>query len=130
MIAAARQCLGVRFRLQGRNPATGLDCIGLMLWSASAAGLSIADQNDYVLHDDPGRLDAALAASPFIRAGTGAPQAGDIARFEHAGLALHLGIITPATLIHADARLRRVVEHRLDDDWYRRLVSLWRYPEA
>lgn len=32
-IRRARSCVGVRFRHQGRDPKTGLDCAGLAAWA-------------------------------------------------------------------------------------------------
>ena len=38
IIAAARAAIGARFRLHGRDPATGLDCVGLVACAAPRAG--------------------------------------------------------------------------------------------
>jgi cell wall-associated NlpC family hydrolase len=126
MLDAARACVGTPFRLQGRDPALGLDCIGLVVVAARAAGLVVPDAQDYLMTDDPQRLDDALASSPFTPVNGDALQAGDIVRLETAGLPLHLGIVSPETLIHADLRFRRVVEHGFDASWRSRLVSAWR----
>ena len=37
---AAAGCLGVRFRLHGRDPATGLDCLGLLGAALVATGVA------------------------------------------------------------------------------------------
>jgi cell wall-associated NlpC family hydrolase len=123
IIAAARACVGVRFRLQGRDPATGLDCVGLVLVCARAIGWPVHDQADYVLTEDPARLRAALLAHGLTLRPV--PSAGDIGLFESAGAPRHLGILTGPGLIHADIGLRRVVEHRLDAGWRERLVEGW-----
>lgn len=130
LVRSARECIGSRFRLQGRDPQWGLDCVGLVIWSAQQAGVILQDQFDYSLHDDPQRLDNALNQTlleniVFIEDDVRL-HAGDIVRFVAGGTSMHLGIVTPKTLIHADARLRRIVEHRLDADWSSRIVSIHR----
>lgn len=39
LVEAARSCLGTRFLHQGRKRGVGLDCAGLVLYAAAAAGL-------------------------------------------------------------------------------------------
>ncbi len=41
--------VGVRFRLQGCAPATGLDCVGLVWAAYAAAGVRLARPADYPL---------------------------------------------------------------------------------
>ena len=38
IVTAARACVGTRFRAQGRSPGLALDCVGVALAAASAAG--------------------------------------------------------------------------------------------
>jgi hypothetical protein len=44
LIKAARSLLGVKFRHQGRDPETGLDCLGLVEYSVYLKGLITAEQ--------------------------------------------------------------------------------------
>jgi cell wall-associated NlpC family hydrolase len=127
LAAAARACVGARFRLQGRNPATGLDCIGLVIWSAQRCGLTLPDASDYLLSDTPARLDAALLQASLKQIDPRVLAAGDMVRLLSGGQPLHLAIYGDATLIHADARLRKVVEHRLTADWRERIVAAYRF---
>ncbi len=126
-VAAARAGLGARFRLQGRDPATGLDCIGLVTWSAAQCGLQVPDARDYVLSDNPARLDAGLLAAPIIRIDASVLAAGDFVRLLTHGQPLHLAICGNDTLIHADIRCRKVVEHRLTQDWREHIVAAYRF---
>jgi cell wall-associated NlpC family hydrolase len=126
-VAAARACIGARFRLQGRDPATGLDCIGLVIWSAQQCGLCLPDASDYLLTDTPSRLDHAIARAPLKRVDVRDMAAGDMVRLLSGGQPLHLAISTRESLIHADVRLRKVVEHRLSADWRERIVTVYRF---
>jgi cell wall-associated NlpC family hydrolase len=107
--AAAQQLVGTRFRLQGRDPATGLDCIGVVHCAYAAAGVQLAALDDYPLRGTP-LTDALLAmdASGLTRC-RGAAAAGDAALYALPAGQLHVALLGPAALIHADAGLRRVV---------------------
>lgn len=128
IVAAARACVGADFRLQGRDPALGLDCVGLVLYAGQAVGLRLFDAPDYRLREDPARLDAAVRCAGLRPVLLDAIGPGDCLRFTTGGEALHLGIATGGGVIHADLRFRRVVEHDLDMDWRERLVAAYQFP--
>ncbi len=128
IVEAARSCVGAPFRLQGREPATGLDCIGLVLFAARAIGFTCYADAHYCLTENPTRLDDALLASALTPLGFTDIAAGDVLRFIAGGTPLHLGIATGVGVIHADVRFRRVVEHDLDETWSLRLVGAYRFP--
>ena len=116
--------VGVRFRLQGCDPATGLDCVGLV-WAAYAeAGVRLARPGDYPLRGwGRGRVEAGLVAAGFMPVADA--EIGDVALIALAAGQYHLGLIGPASLVHAHAGLRRVVETPLDDA--ARGAVLWRF---
>jgi len=128
MVAAARGCVGARFRLQGRDPATGLDCLGVVLIALAAGGCVVVAPRDYALSGNSlvDRLEAGLRA-----AGCGpAPccQAGDVILFEPAPGQAHLGVASLRGVIHAHLGVGSVVESPPDPTWLWR--SIWRYGEA
>jgi hypothetical protein len=99
--AAARAMVGARFVPQGRDPRTGVDCVGLV-WAAYA---------------EAGRMLVAPAAYP-LRGWSGARVAagrvGDVALIALPARQFHLALIGPAGIVHAHAGLRRVVEAPFD----------------
>lgn len=112
---AARGFIGVRFRLHGRDPASGLDCVGLVTAAYRAAGVAIGSVPERYRLSGPEPAEAAawLAAC-------GAEPASDDVRSGDILLAdlgaggrrqLHLLLLGPggACAIHAHAGLRRVV---------------------
>lgn len=111
--AAARALIGVPFRLQGRNPAVGLDCVGLV-WAAYAeAGHVLRAPAHYPLRGwERERIEAVLVGAGFHRVTD--PCDGDVALIALAARQFHLGIIGAASFVHAHAGLRRVVETPLD----------------
>ena len=100
---AARAAVGARFRLHGRDPVSGLDCVGL-----AALALGIEAPTGYALRGGDAdevstRLDAMLARADGMAA-------GDLLLLRTGPGQLHLAIRTEGGVVHADAGLRRVVE--------------------
>ena len=113
VFAAARAMVGARFRAQGRDPATGLDCVGLVWAAYAAAGHMLLAPAAYPLRGwERERIEAALAAAGFGRADDG--RAGDVALIALAAGQFHLGVMGAASFVHAHAGLRRVVETPVD----------------
>jgi murein DD-endopeptidase / murein LD-carboxypeptidase len=105
VIARARACIGARFRVQGRDPTTGLDCVGL---AAAAFGREAA--GDYTLRGGDAGALAKRIAMAGLRDVSGDVRAGDLLMVEAGPRQLHLIVLTESGFVHADARLRRVVE--------------------
>ena len=107
--------VGTPFRPQGRRVADGLDCLGLALAVYDLpAGVG---RNDYRLRGDHrDELEAAIRIY-FRKLRTAAPMAGDLLLMLPAGDQFHLGILTRHGFVHADARLRRVVETPGVPEW-------------
>ena len=107
--------VGASFRPQGRDPAIGLDCIGLCL----AAYLIPAEQvrRDYRMRGDHGQEIMTSLSRWFRPVGKGLRQAGDLLLLAVADDQLHLAVRTDQGFVHADARLRRVVHTPGDPQW-------------
>jgi cell wall-associated NlpC family hydrolase len=106
---AAESLAGTRFRLHGRDPATGLDCIGLLATSLAAIGRETPAPSAYRLRNSS--IDAALAFAP--RAGLvrcdGEPRPGDVLLVRPGPLQHHLLVaLAGKRFVHAHAGLRRV----------------------
>ncbi|MBX3563120.1 MAG: peptidoglycan endopeptidase [Sphingomonas sp.] len=100
----ARLAIGARFRPHGRDPATGLDCVGLAAWAFEARV-----PRDYALRSgDAARVCAVAAALGLVKADD--RMAGDLLLLRMGPGLLHLAIDSGGGVIHADAMLRRVVE--------------------
>lgn len=131
MIDEARSFVGVRWRHRGRSR-YGIDCIGLLVRGAEAAGLPMRDRLDYGREPWRDTLDAEMRA--HFGDPVGDLQPGDVVTMRAPGQPApgHVGIVARhggyLTLIHsynADAN-SRVVEHRLDADWQARIHRIYR----
>lgn len=107
---AAEGLLGVPFRFRGRDPRTGLDCVGMVVAALRAVGLSPPPMPLYGLRqeDFTAQLDCAAAAGFEDNAGTPAP--GDLLLARPGPAQLHLAVVgCDGRLVHAHAGLGRVV---------------------
>lgn len=115
--------VGAPFRLHGRSPETGLDCVGLALLAAERAGLRIGQLPTYQMRGTSlARVEEALRAAGFERAVRGA--AGDLLVARSGPMQLHLMIRTGQGIVHADAGLGRVVRMPAPSPWP--LLGQWR----
>lgn len=112
--AAARTMVGVRFRLQGFDPATGLDCAGLIWAAYAAAGRTLIRPRGYPMRGWAGpQIETGLRTAGFGPVQRSAHD-GDIALIVYPAGQFHLAILGRASLVHAHAGLRKVVETPLD----------------
>ncbi|MBB3347641.1 C40 family peptidase [Sphingomonas sp. BK069] len=121
VLAAARSLIGVRFRAQGRDPALGLDCVGLVAVALARAGAEVTLPRDYRLRR--GTLPP-LALPPGLVACDGA-RPGDVLLLRVSPAQLHLALRAERGLLHADNVAGRVVERPGEAPWP--LVAAWRW---
>jgi len=102
VVAAARAAVGARFRLHGRDPTTGLDCVGLAAWALRAGGFAGTVPSGYALRGgDPARAIAAIESAGLIRMTEAAP--GDLLLCASGPGQLHLAIDSGGGIIHAES---------------------------
>jgi cell wall-associated NlpC family hydrolase len=113
----ARQYCGVPWRHQGRNPETGLDCVGLCIATAANLGIHFVGNPAYARSHDGSELIATLGRF-LIPVRKENWRTGDVGLFKESGYPVHLGFLAikagARTVIHAHARRRKVVEETLD----------------
>lgn len=106
-VSSARALLGVPFRLHGRAPEHGLDCVGL---AAAAYGLSENVPTGYGLRSrDLAHWERIIRKQGFARRRVGW-RSGDLIILCPGAAQIHMGVWTGVSLIHADAGLGRIVE--------------------
>lgn len=119
--AAAQATVGVPFRLHGRDPATGLDCVGVVAVALRAGGHIGPVPDGYRL-----RCGGVAAYRPCWGGliAVDGMAAGDVLLCRVGPGQLHLAVRIEAGIVHADAGLRRVVERPGALPWP--LVTAWR----
>ncbi|NCP13757.1 MAG: C40 family peptidase [Sphingomonadales bacterium] len=123
---AARALIGCPFRLHGRDPATGLDCVGLVSAVLQANGARPAPPSGYALRN----LDIAQwlpsARESGLVLSIGPIRAGDVLLIALGHYQHHLAIAAdPLCVVHAHAGLRRVVLQPRDPAW--QIDVKWRH---
>ena len=126
IVAAARSCIGTRFRPHGRVPALALDCVGVVLVAAAAAGIEVPMLPAYRIGGTLPDIDAIFLGCGARRVDAALP--GDVLSIAPAPEQVHFGIVTPAGLVHVHAGLDRVVEGPVDCMWA--IIGAWRLPGA
>ncbi|GGE01963.1 hypothetical protein GCM10011515_22040 [Tsuneonella deserti] len=107
---AARGLVGAPYRLHGRDPATGLDCIGVVLAALAACGRRVSAPSSYGLRNRFIDRWLPLAQENGLADATGSLIAGDILLVRPGPAQHHLLVaIGEDRFVHAHAGLRRVV---------------------
>lgn len=100
-----RTLVGTPFRLHGRDPATGLDCVGV---AALAFAIKDAPRGYSIRTADGSGVAALIDAAGLNRVRDAV--AGNLALVQSGPAQCHLIVMTEAGFVHADAAIGRVVE--------------------
>lgn len=106
-VTVARGVIGTPFRLHGRDPAFGLDCVGLVSLAFGRRGEA---PSGYAMRGGEKAAFEKMLRALRCRRRRIAPKRGDVLLLAPGPAQYHLGIWTGRSLIHADAGLRRIVE--------------------
>jgi cell wall-associated NlpC family hydrolase len=132
LVAEARALLDVRFRHMGRSR-RGVDCAGTVLMALLAIGRPFNDNNGEAYGREP--FNGTLRKMLIENLGAPIPReemrVGDVPLMEFENEPHHVGLLGDyqyggLSLIHGYARVRKVVEHRLDKTWRNRIVEVYR----
>ncbi len=122
---AALELVGCPFRLHGRDPASGIDCVGLIAAALTAIGVRPVAPGGYALRNLGIDHWLPFAAQSGLIPVTGETKAGDILLIALGFAQHHLVIAADTrTVVHAHAGLRRVVHQPRDPAW--RVTAHWR----
>lgn len=138
IVDTARTWLGTPFHHQARVKGICCDCLGLVVGVVGELGMKdrngqlLAGYDEVVYSKEPDGAYLTQKLTDLLEE-TKEPQAGDLALFSVRDNPQHLAIITDYEgglgMVHAYAPARKVVEHRLDDDWNSRLVKVFRWQQ-
>lgn len=133
IILAARTYLDTPYVHLGRVKGAGIDCVGLVQGLLAGFGLPHSDKTQYTptgggMLSLSRELQACLVPVMFVHLA----RPGDVLAFwiNRAGQAKHCGVMTDRGLLHTHSGLKRVVEHRMDASWTKRLMEVYRFPNV
>jgi cell wall-associated NlpC family hydrolase len=122
---AAEALTGTRFRLHGRDPATGLDCVGVLAAALAAIGRSAPLPTGYHLRSRGVRGLAGFAEACGLAEAGGPVEPGDVLLLRVAACQLHLAIALQGNrFVHAHAGRKRVIVAAGPIAWP--IVGRWR----
>ncbi|WP_033925631.1 C40 family peptidase [Sphingomonas sp. 35-24ZXX] len=119
LAVAALGMVGAPFRMHGRDPETGLDCVGLVAAALEGIGRSVDVPADYRLRGGSlPRFDGWARAAGLEPLGDAVPaRAGDVLLCEVAPLQFHVMIDAGDRMVHAHIALGRVVASPAPAPW-------------
>jgi cell wall-associated NlpC family hydrolase len=134
IIRVAREYLGTPWhhcgRVKGKEHG-GLDCVGLVSCTCKELGIRAdSDLPSYSRHPDGKLLVEQIEKLDVTRLDyeDDVLYPADIIVFRFIGeRPTHLGFLTDQGLIHTYRDVGRVVEHRIDDTWKRRIHLVFRF---
>lgn len=119
--------IGIPYAPGGRDPATGLDCWGLVRAVLAATGVVVPDYAAWSGRDDDDAIaDVAMTATGDPRwRPVDPPIPGDVALIRWRGLPMHAGVlVSPGHVLHVRAGTAAHVE-RTDGVGLRHRIQSW-----
>jgi len=131
IVALARDWLGVPYLHQGRSR-QGTDCVGITVSIARTCGMRVDDWTRYGRVPHGPRLLAAFRAH-MCEVELNSYRTADVALLSWRREPHHVAIITEIAwgrlgLLHCNQEIGRVVEHRIDMKWRKRIRYVFRFP--
>lgn len=135
VVAEGRTWKDTPFRHQGSRKGHGCDCIGFLRRIATDMNLCIEDLwgpkaklfDGYSELPDPEKFMAALDTFmdeiPLKEV-----LYADIILFKSRVNPTHLGMVTDEGMIHSYLKNKKVVEHGLNEMWFRHIKTVYRFP--
>jgi hypothetical protein len=118
--------VGAPFRLHGRSPEIGLDCVGVVAACLFDAGYRFETPTDYrICGDFEARALAFFADPRFQNVGDGSWVAGDILLLRPGPRHIHFAVLAQGGAVHAHVGLGRVVFTPLPMTYDK--IAQWRF---
>lgn len=118
--------VGVPFRMRGRSPECGLDCVGVVAQALECTGMQFDVPRDYAFRGEYlGRISAFFGSGGFRSIDCEPAQPGDILMYRSADRQVHFGVDTSLGAVHAHAGLGRVVLTPKPMPWP--VIAHWRF---
>jgi cell wall-associated NlpC family hydrolase len=136
IVQEARNIIGAEWVHQGRNPGTGIDCIGVIVWVANKVGLEFSDRTNYG-REPVGQLLVEEVRERLIEIPIEEAQHGDVLILRTAGkpLPTHIAILANGdkelNLIHSIqiGQARKTVEEPYRR-WKRLVTNAFKFKEV
>ena len=124
----AREWLGTEWRHHQSVKGVACDCVGFLLGVAKEANLDLPDiPRPYARLPKNNEIQKYLDAN-FTRTDTLSKD--KILLLEFSGIYCHVAIATDKdSIIHADSKQKKVIEHKIDQYWYNKIINIYEVRE-
>lgn len=122
VVTAAREWVGTPWHHNQRCKGVGVDCVQFIAAIAHDVGVDIGRIENYYRTPEGNSLIASMQSLEGLRE-VSVIEPGVILVFQIGGVPHHLGIATENGMIHADSKVKRVVEISNLGFWKRLLVA-------
>lgn len=126
VLSYARETLGTPFQHQGRISGLAMDCAGVAAHVATRLNVEFNEWPGYGRIPHQGLLEAVMDAQPCLTIAAD-KQPGDILLMTFERDPQHIAIYAGETIIHAYESIGRVVEHRLNAEWSKKIIKSYRF---
>lgn len=127
LIREVESWIDTPFHHQGRLKGVGVDCIGLLVSVARNMGNPVEDVYGYSIH--PRDFEMLNNMNRQLKRVVGEPQPGDILLFKFNKYPQHVAVmVEDGYMIHALDPVGRVVKHRFDETWRKRMIGSFEFP--
>ncbi|MCY1388639.1 hypothetical protein D9M71_34140 [compost metagenome] len=136
IVSAALEVLETPFVHQARVPGLGMDCAGVLVHCFQRLGLPYHDETGYPRNPYDGQLEKILDSQPSLRPiAVNEATTGDVLvmRMVRAPqhIAIHAGFYHGHPyVVHGSEQHGKVCLHRLDAQWFGRVMRAYRFKEA
>lgn len=125
IIESAREWLGTPWQHNQRCKGVGVDCVQFIAALAEEQGIKIGPIENYYREPQKDELFWHLRCIAGLEE-VSFTEPGDILLFRVGGIPRHLGVATERGMVHADAKVGRVVEISNLGFWERLIVARFR----
>lgn len=129
IVAEARSYIGTPYHHQGRLKGVGVDCAGIVVGINTTFSLTSHDVKGYSPTPHQGLLQQALRDAGFTKIGIYDYEMGDCLLMRFGTEPQHLAVYTgEGTIVHSYSKVKKVVEHTLNDVWKHRITGVYQFP--
>jgi len=126
LVISAREWLGTKWMHNQCKKGLGVDCVNFLYAVGVDAGLKLSPIPERYNRVARGDDIADYLSRHFEKKDDLTIEEGNILLFKFSGYNNHVAIATSsATMIHASANHKKVVEHSIDGKWQRILKGVW-----
>lgn len=127
LVKEAKEWLGTPWMHHQALKKVGCDCVGFLSSISRNAGFELPPFENHGYYPVNDELKKYLDKFLYLSGSIDNIEKGDVLLFKFTGVNSHVGVATEIGVIHACPFQKKVVEHRIDSRWEKRLVGVYKW---